>query len=293
VDDELHARRWLLVARPSGVPSGGDFRLDELELTPLAPGEVLVRNEWVSIDPGTRTRMDEGGSYTAGMPLGSPVTSRGVGRVVRSRDDRVPEGAAVHHFAGWCDAAVLTGDQVEILDTAAAPAEAWLDELGVPGFTAWLAVAELGGVQPGEVVYLSSAAGAVGSVGGQIARLRGAARVIGSAGSPAKLEWLTGELGFDAAFDHHGRPVAESLREAAPDGLDVAVDMVGGPTFEAAFERLRMLGRLISVGTLASYNGPSDEVRLPAGRFVRDRLTVNGFTVFESGHLRPMFGEQM
>jgi NADPH-dependent curcumin reductase CurA len=295
VDDDLHARRWLLAARPAGVPAEDDFRLVDVELDPPGAGEVLVRNEWVSVDPGTRSRMDEGRSYTAGMPLGSPITSRGVGRVVRSRHEQVPEGAVVHHFAGWCDGAVLPGDDVEVLDAAAAPAEAWLDELGVPGFTAWLAVAELGAVQPGETVYVSSAAGAVGSVAGQIARLRGADRVIGSAGAPAKVAWLTGELGFDAAFSHRAGPVGDALAQLAPDGLDVAVDTVGGATFEAAFGRLRMLGRLISVGTLSAYNaGPgADSVSLPAGRFVRDRLTVRGFTVFEYADRRPSFVEQM
>ncbi len=291
-DDELVARRWTLARRPQGVPTDDDFALVEVSLAPPGPGEVLVRTEWVSLDPGTRSRMDEGGSYTAGMPLGSPVTSRAVGRVVRSRSDAVPEGATVHHFGGWGDAVVVPAEQVEVLDVGVAEAEAWLDELGVPGFTAWLAVGALGGVAEGEVVYVSSAAGAVGSVAGQIAGLRGASRVIGST-SAAKVGWLVGDLGFDAAFDHRAVPVVEALADLAPEGIDVAVDNVGGDTLRAAYDNLRLLGRLISVGSLSAYGDGADLVPLPTRRLVIDRLTVRGFTVFEYGHLRAAFTSEM
>lgn len=290
---ELDAREWRLVRRPQGVPSEDDFELARVRLQPPGAGEVLIVNDWVSVDPGARSRMDETGSYTTGLALGAPVTGRAVGRVEYSGDPRVREGATVHHFGGWRDRLVLNAGELEVLDVSAAPAQDWLDELGVPGFTAWLAVVELGRVNPGEVLYVSSAAGAVGSVAGQVARLVGAGRVLGSAGSEDKVRWLTDDLGFDAAFDYHHTGIAEALAQLAADGVDVVVDLVGGETFAEAFTRLRRGGRLISVGSTSGYNAERTPVGIDTHRLVTDRLRVQGFTVLEYEALRPRFVEQM
>lgn len=286
-------RQVQLVSRPVGWPTPDDFRLVEVELPDPADGQVTVRNQLISVDPYMRGRMNDTRSYVAPYQLGEPMSGGAVGEVVASRSPDREVGDMVAHQAGWRDYAVLDAARTRRLDLTAAPASAYLGVLGVTGFTAWVGMVEIAALRPGDSVFVSGAAGAVGSIAGQVARLCGAARVAGSAGTPAKLERLR-ELGFDAAFDYHDRPVRERLRRAAPDGIDVYFDNVGGEQLEAAIAALKPFGRVALCGAISAYNaaepppGPRN-LALAVGK----QLTLRGFIVSSYGHLRDRFEADM
>jgi NADPH-dependent curcumin reductase CurA len=213
--------------------------------------------------------------------------------VIASRASAVPEGALVLADAGWRDVAVLNATEVAVLPTVAGiPPSYYLGVLGMPGLTAWAGLFRLADFRPGDAVFVSGAAGAVGSLVGQFARLRGAARVVGSAGTPEKVRWLTSELGFSAAFDYHDGPVAKLLAAAAPEGIDVFFDNVGGDHLEAAIGALHEHGRAALCGSISSYNA----IEAPPGPrnmslVVGKRLTLRGFIVSDHSDLRPEFQE--
>jgi hypothetical protein len=283
---------WQLAARPHGEPAPEDFRLVETEHPDPQDGQVVVRMLVMSVDPYMRGRMRAGKSYAAAWEVGETMKGGAVGRVVDSRSPDVPEGALVLTDAGWRDVAVLDASQVRVLpDMPGIPPSYHLGVLGMPGLTAWAGLFRVAAFQPGEDVFVSGAAGAVGSLVGQFARLRGAGRVVGSAGSPEKVAWL-GELGFSAAFDYHDGPVAELLAAAAPEGIDVFFDNVGGEHLEAAIGALRLHGRAAICGSISGYNavtpppGPRNMALL-----VANRLTLRGFLVGDHTDLRPQFLE--
>ncbi len=269
-----------LASRPQGMPTHDNFRLVESELPPLQPGQVRVRNTIMSVDPYMRGRMNDAKSYVPPFALDAPLDGGAVGEVVESRHDDVPVGATVLHRLGWREHATLDGTHVRVLDTDAAPASAYLGVLGMPGLTAYVGLTRIAGLHEGDTVFVSGAAGAVGSVAGQVARNLGAARVVGSAGSTEKAAFLVDGLGFDAAFDYHDGPVSEQLREAAPDGIDVYFDNVGGDHLEAAIGAMRPFGRLALCGAISQYNaerpapGPSN-----IWLMVPRRLSMRGFIV--------------
>jgi NADPH-dependent curcumin reductase CurA len=246
----------------------------------------------MSVDPYMRGRMRAGKSYAAAWEVGETMQGGAVGRVVDSRSPDVPVGALVLANAGWRDVAVLDAAHVQVLpDLPGIPPSYHLGVLGMPGLTAWAGLFRVAAFQAGEDVFVSGAAGAVGSLVGQFARLRGAGRVVGSAGSPEKVAWLR-ELGFDAAFDYHDGPVAELLAAAAPDGIDVFFDNVGGDHLEAAIGALRLHGRAAICGSISTYNAVSP----PPGprnmsQLVATRLTLRGFLVGDHTDLRPEFLE--
>jgi hypothetical protein len=287
------SRQVQLVSRPSGWPEPENFRLVEAELPEPVEGQVLVRNRFISVDPYMRGKLNDARSYTPPYQLASAMDGGAVGEVVVSRSPDRAVGDVVVHQAGWRDRAVLAADRTRKVDLAVAPAPAYLGVLGGTGFTAWVGLTEIAPVQPGESVFVSAAAGAVGSIAGQVARQRGAARVVGSAGSPAKVDRL-GEFGFDAGFDYHHRPVRERLREAAPDGIDVYFDNVGGEQLEAAIGALRPFGRVALCGAISAYHatepppGPRNLV-LAVGK----QLTLRGFIVSSHRHLRERFEAEM
>jgi NADPH-dependent curcumin reductase CurA len=283
---------WQLAARPHGEPAPEDFLLVETEHPDFQDGQVVVRMLVMSVDPYMRGRMRAGKSYAAAWEVGETMKGGAVGRVVDSRSPDVPEGALVLTDAGWRDVAVLDASQVRVLpDMPGIPPSYHLGVLGMPGLTAWAGLFRVAAFQPGEDVFVSGAAGAVGSLVGQFARLRGAGRVVGSAGSPEKVAWL-GELGFSAAFDYHDGPVAELLAAAAPEGIDVFFDNVGGEHLEAAIGALRLHGRAAICGSISGYNavtpppGPRNMALL-----VANRLTLRGFLVGDHTDLRPQFLE--
>src|SRR3954470_7820110 len=227
------------------MPKPTDFELAEVEVGDPADGQVLIRNAFMSVDPYMRGRMNDVESYVPPFQLGEPLQGGAIGEVIASRNERVAEGDWVTHQLGWRDVAVSDGRGLMKVDGSLAPPQSYLSVLGMPGLTAYLGLLDIGRPEEGETVFVSGAAGAVGSVAGQIARIKGC-RVIGSAGSPDKVAWLR-ELGFDEAFDYHDTDVREALR----DGIDVYFDNVGGATLEAAIGALRRNGRIVACGSIS------------------------------------------
>ncbi|MFF4641571.1 NADP-dependent oxidoreductase [Streptomyces sp. NPDC001389] len=243
------------IARPTGFPVASDFAYVCAPVPEPAPGTALVENLLLSVDPYHRGLMDGG---EGGFELNSPLEGRAVGRVRASRDSGLKEGDLVFHRAGWRTHALVTlgvDGTRRLRDHEGVPLEAYLSILGGTGLTAYAALTRTAALRAGEDLFVSSAAGGVGTATGHIARLLGARRIIGSAGSAAKVAHLTGTLGFDAAFDYHDGPVGEQLAQAAPGGIDVYVDNVGGDHLEGAIGSLREYGRIAWVGAISMYNG--------------------------------------
>ena len=275
------SREIQLAARPQGEPKNSDFALVERELAAPAEGQVLVRNLFLTVDPYMRGRMNDVKSYTPPFALNETMTGGAVGEVISSGVDGLKPGDLVLHDQGWRTHALLDEKQARKVDAIAGVSpSAYLGVLGMPGLTAYAGLLDVAAFKPGEVVFVSGAAGAVGSAVGQIARLKGASRVIGSAGSAQKVAWLTGDLRFDAAFNYKGGPVAAQLKEAAPDGIDVYFDNVGGEHLEAAIGAMKLFGRAALCGAISQYNatqaptGPRN-LGLAIGR----QLTLKGFIV--------------
>ncbi|THA34460.1 NADP-dependent oxidoreductase [Streptomyces sp. A1547] len=244
-----------LIARPTGIPSPADFAYVETPVPSPAPGTALVQNLLLSVDPYHRGLMDGG---EGGFELNTPLEGRAVGRVLASRDPGLREGDLVFHREGWRTHALVTlgvDGTRKLRGHRGVPLEAYLSILGGTGLTAYVALTRTAALREGEDLFVSAAAGGVGTATGRIARLLGARRIIGSAGSAAKVRHLTEVLGFDAAFDYHDGPVGEQLAKAAPGGIDVYVDNVGGDHLAGAIDVLREYGRIAWVGGISMYNG--------------------------------------
>ncbi|MFG2989739.1 NADP-dependent oxidoreductase [Streptomyces sp. NPDC048257] len=242
------------IARPTGFPTAADFTYAAFPVPEPGPGTALVENLLLSVDPYHRGLMDGG---EGGFELNTPLEGRSVGRVLASRDPGLREGDLVFHRAGWRTHALVTlgvDGARRLRRHEGVPLEAHLSHLGGTGLTAYAALTRTAALRAGEDLFVSAAAGGVGTATGHIARLLGARRIIGSAGSAAKVRHLTGALGFDAAFDYHDGPVGEQLAQAAPDGIDVYVDNVGGEHLEGAIDSLREYGRVAWVGAISLYN---------------------------------------
>ena len=290
----ISTREWQLVRRPHGEPVDDDFRLVSASRPDPGPGQVVVRTIAMSVDPYMRGRMNEGPSYAPRWELGETMQGGTVGQVVASRAESVPEGALVLHGAGWRDVAVLDAAAVSVVEPLPGlPLSLYLGALGMPGLTAWVGLFRMAEFRAGDAVFVSGAAGAVGSLAGQFARVSGASAVIGSAGTPEKVRWLTEELGFTAAFDHHDGPVSASLAAAAPEGIDVFFDNVGGEHLEAAMTAFRQHGRAALCGAISGYNA-TEPPPGPRNMFliVGKRLSLRGFIVSDHGDLRAEFLEK-
>ncbi|MEU9181493.1 NADP-dependent oxidoreductase [Streptomyces sp. NPDC048550] len=243
------------IARPTGFPSPTDFAYVETPIPVPAPGTALVQNLLLSVDPYHRGMMDGG---EGGFELNTPLEGRSVGRVLTSRDPGLRKGDLVFHREGWRTHALVTlgaNGTRKLRGHEGVPLEAYLSILGGTGLTAYAALTRTAALREGEDLFVSAAAGGVGTATGHIARLLGARRIIGSAGSAAKVRHLTDALGFDAAFDYHDGPVGEQLAKAAPEGIDVYVDNVGGDHLAGAIDVLREYGRIAWVGGISMYNG--------------------------------------
>jgi NADPH-dependent curcumin reductase CurA len=294
-------RAWHLVRRPQGAPTDDDFSLVDVDLPQPRAGDVVVRNTWLSVDPYMRGRMDDRESYVAPFALGAPMDGGAIGiaEQVGSAVQGLAVGDTVLHGHGWRERAVLPADRVQKVDPDAAPPQSYLGVMGMPGLTAYAGLLDVAHMQPGETVFVSAAAGAVGSLVGQIARLKGAGAVIGSAGGPAKVAWLVDELGFDAVIDYkevrdEGKSLRRALREKAPDGVDVYFDNVGGEHLEAAIGCLRRHGRVAVCGMISQYNAttPAPGPR-NLGLLIQNRLTLRGFLVGDHADVRPQFLSDM
>jgi NADPH-dependent curcumin reductase CurA len=273
-------RQIVLASRPSGWPTEDNFAVTEAGRPELTDGQVRVRNLFMSVDPYMRGRMNDTKSYVRPFQLGEPLQGGAIGSVVETRSPDLAEGDLVLHMLGWRDEAVLPARHAQkIAEVAGLSPSAYLGVLGMPALTAYVGLLDIAALKPGDVVFVSGAAGAVGSMVGQIAKLKGAARVIGSAGSEEKVSWLR-EIGFDAAFNYKAAPVFGQLREAAPGGIDVYFDNVGGDHLEASLAVLNTHGRVAMCGAIAHYNA----TELPAGPHnlglvIGKRLTLRGFIV--------------
>lgn len=273
---EIHLAR-----RPVGRPVPEDFSLSEVELPAPGPGQVLVRNTVLSVDPYMRGRMNVTESYVEPYALGAPMEGGAVGEVVASEDASLAVGDVVTHMAGWREHALLDASEARRVDASRVPASAYLSVLGMPGLTAYVGLTRIGRLAEGEVVHVSGAAGAVGSLVGQMAKLLGASHVTGSAGSAEKVAWLTDELGFDAAYDYRDGDLVGQLGSALGERrIDVYFDNVGGDHLEAAIEHMADFGRIAACGAIATY----DATEPPPGprnltRVVQRRLSMTGFIV--------------
>jgi NADPH-dependent curcumin reductase CurA len=286
----VRSKEVRLASRPHGWPTPETFTIVETEVPDPGPGQLLVRNLMMSVDPYMRGRMDDRESYMPPFKLGQPLDGGAIGEVVASGAEDFKPGEIVLHGQGWREYALIDARHATKIDPSMAPLSAFLGVLGMPGLTAYAGLFVTAEFKPGDVVFVSSAAGAVGQVAGQLAKLFGAARVIGSAGTPDKVAHLTGELGFDAAFDYHDGPVKTQLRKAAPDGIDVYFDNVGGEHLEAAIGVLNLYGRITACGMISVYNATEPT---PAPRnlalMIGKRLTMRGMLVRDHFGLEKKF----
>lgn len=277
-----------LVSRPVGEPQLSDFATVETVVPAPRDGQIVVRNDWMSVDPYMRGRMNDRKSYVPPFVLGQVMEGGAVGHVVESRSAQFPVGTVVQHDFGWRAYAVLDDSAATAVDISSVDATAYLGVLGLTGFTAYLALTEAAPVRAGDTVFVSGAAGAVGLAAGVIAKRLGAVRVIGSAGGPEKTARLVEEFGYDAAIDYKQGDLFAQLMTAAPDGIDVYLDNVGGEHLRAAIGAMRDFGRIALCGAISQYNnttaqpGPDNLVKS-----IAKRLTLRGFIATDHEDLRP------
>ena len=272
-------RAWHLTSRPQGLPTAENFELKEVELPPLGEGMVRLRNRWLSVDPYMRGRMNDVKSYVPAFQLGEPMEGGAIGEVVESRADGLAPGDLVTHMAGWRDEAVVDARTVQKLPDLGAPPQQFLGVLGVTGATAYFGLLDAAQAKGGDIVFVSAAAGAVGSVVVQVAKAKGM-RVIGSAGGPEKCEFVR-SLGADEVVDYRAGPILKGLSAAAPDGIDVYFDNVGGDHLDAAFALARNNARFAICGMIEGYNDPTPPTFRFIMRVIAARIRLKGFIVFD------------
>ena len=286
-------RQYRLRRRPDGRPDPEDFELTEDSVPDPGPNEVLVRTRYLSVDPYMRGRMRDRESYAEPWSVGAVMSGGVVGEVIESNHPDFESGEYVTGRLRWADYSVAPGHRLSRVDPDVAPISTALSVLGMPGRTAYFGMLDVAGPRPGDTVLVSGAAGAVGSVAGQIARLNGC-RVVGIAGTDEKIEWITDDLGFDAGINYATANVADRIGETCPDGVDVYFDNVGGPITDAAFEHLSIGASVAVCGQIALYN--EDEV--PEGprklwSLIEKRARVEGFLVSDFAHRRAEATERL
>jgi len=273
---------WILTGYPEGLPDGSTFRRERREVPAPAPGEVLLETVFLSVDPYMRGRMSPVKSYVAPLQPGDVIAGEVVARVVESAHPGFTERDLVLAPLGWRTAGVLAGASLQKVDLSEARASLALGALGMPGLTAYFGLLEVGQPKPGETVLVSGAAGAVGSLVGQIARMNGC-RTVGVAGSDEKVRWLTEELGFEAALNYRAHDdLRDALAALCPDGVDVYFDNVGGAVSDAALGLINLRARVVICGQIAQYNAknPPRGMR-PFGTLLVRRARAEGFIVFD------------
>ncbi|WP_439814826.1 NADP-dependent oxidoreductase [Zavarzinia sp. CC-PAN008] len=280
-------RQIVLAARPEGMPTASNFRLEEAPVPDLGENDVLVQNLYMSVDPYMRGRMVDRASYVPPFQIGEALTGGAIGRVAKSRNPKFKEGDIVGSMLGWREwAHVPGGEGLAKHDPNLAPISTYLGVLGMPGMTAWAGLMNIGKPKAGETVFVSAASGAVGSVVGQIAKLKGC-RVIGSVGSKDKLDHVVNDLGFDAAFNYKDEDPNAALARLAPKGVDIYFENVGGSHLTAALNAMNPFGRIALCGMIEQYNattapaGPSNLINM-----IPKRITMTGFIV--SDHFDQM-----
>jgi NADPH-dependent curcumin reductase CurA len=281
----LTNRRFVLASRPTGAPEEANFRLESVPVPDLAPGQVLIRHHYLSLDPYMRGRMSDQKSYATPQPLDEVMIGGTVGEVVASQSDKLAVGDHVVGMGGWQEYAVAAAEapMLRKIDTRAVPMSAYLGAVGMPGVTAWYGLNGICEPKAGETVAVSAASGAVGSVVGQLAKARGC-RAVGIAGGKDKCDYVTGELGFDACIDYKAaadpRALQAMLREATPNGIDGYFENVGGAVLDAVMLRMNAFGRIAVCGMIAGYDGAPIPLAFPQ-LILTQRLKVQGFIVSE------------
>jgi len=278
-------RHFVLASRPQGDVTPENFRLETVAVPALKDGEVLVRNHYLSLDPYMRMRMEDAKSYAEPQAIGECMIGGTTGEVVESRHPALSAGDKVVGRLGWAEMGVADGAMLRKVDTTHIPLSAYLGAVGMPGMTAWYGLTQIMQPKEGETIVVSAAAGAVGSVVGQLAKLRGC-RVVGIAGGPEKCAYVVDELGFDACIDYKRGSLVADLEYATPRGIDAVFENVGGAGFDACLARMNPFGRIALCGLIAGYNGES----MPMNnlRFVLNmRLTMRGFIISEHLDLWP------
>ncbi len=276
----------LLSSRPQGWVTRENFETVRKDIPEVRAGQIVVRNLWLSLDPYMRGRMNDAKSYVPPFEVGEVLQGQAVAEVVASKHEKFAEGDFVTGMFGWENYTRSNGEGVRKVERGGVPLSYYLSILGVTGLTAYLGLFDIGGLQAGETLFVSAAAGAVGSAAGQMAKLKGC-RVVGTAGSDEKIDYLTGELGFDAAFNYKTAKLSRALKEGCPDGIDLNFENVGGDILEAVLPRMNDFGRVAVCGMIAHYN---DETPRPGPRtlplVISKRLKLQGFIV--SDHLDRM-----
>ena len=286
-------KQILLASRPHGEPTAENFRLVEIELPSPAPGQLLLRSIYLSLDPYMRGRMNEGKSYASPVEVGGVMGGQAVAEVVESNHPDHRVGEIVLAPIGWQEYALSDGDGLQEIDPSLGPISYALGVLGMPGLTAYTGLMNIGQPQPGETLVVAAASGAVGSVVGQIGKLKGC-RVIGIAGGAEKCRYVKEELGFDDCLDHRAPHLADRLKAACPDGIDVYFENVGGPQLEVALLHMRDFGRVAICGWISQYNATSPEPGPSTlALAIPRRLRLEGFIVTDHLNERPNFFADM
>jgi NADPH-dependent curcumin reductase CurA len=273
------SRAWHLKSRPQGMPVAGNFELKDIELPPLADGMIRVRNRWLSVDPYMRGRMNDAKSYVPPFELGQPLEGGAVGEVVESCADGFVPGDLVLHTAGWRDEAIVPAKGATKLPDLGTEPQRFLGVLGTTGATAYFGLLDAASAKEGDVVFVSAAAGAVGSTVVQIAKAKGMT-VIASAGGSEKCDYVR-SLGADAVIDYKTGPILKSLAAAAPQGIDIYFDNVGGTHLDAAFAHARNHARFAICGMIESYNRTEAASFRFIMRIIAARIRLQGFLVFD------------
>ncbi len=274
----MMARAWTLTSRPQGLPTLDNFALVDLPDAPLGEGQVRVRNRWLSVDPYMRGRMNDVKSYVPPFEIGAPMDGGAIGEVVESNAPGLATGDLVQHMAGWREEAVVAAADAHKLPPLGAEPQAFLGQLGMPGMTAYWGLFAVAEAKAGDTVFVSAAAGAVGSTVVQLAKAKGMT-VIGSAGGAEKCEWVR-SLGADAVVDYKGgTPLVKALGTAAPDGIDVYFDNVGGDHLDAALAHARARARFAICGMIDIYNSAEPTSLRYLARVIGMRLRLQGFIV--------------
>jgi NADPH-dependent curcumin reductase CurA len=278
-------KQIVLAKRPRGVVEEDDFRIVETEVPALADGQVLTRVHYLSLDPYMRGRMEESKSYAAPQALGEVMIGGTVAEVIESKNARFSPGDFVVGMAGWQQYQVSDGAGLRKIDVSVIPPSAYLGSVGMPGVTAWYGLTQIGRPQSGETVVVTAAAGAVGSVVGQLAKLRGC-RAVGVAGGKAKCQLVMDEFGFDACVDYKSESFKDDFRAATPKGVDVVFENVGGAVFDASLARMNAFGRIALCGVIAGYSGQSIAMQNVRSLLV-NRVLLQGFIVAEHMEFWP------
>ncbi len=281
-----------LTNRPQGTPQTSDFALVEYPVPEIREGEVLRRTVYLSLDPYMRGRMRDVASYTTPAALGTPMVGGTVSQVIESKNEAFAVGDFVLGYDGWQEYGVSTGGELRKLDPAHAPLSYALGALGMPGLTAYAALLDIGKPKAGETVVVSAAAGAVGSLVGQMARILGC-RAVGLAGSDEKCRFVTEELGFDACINYKTQPLDEALQESCPNGIDVYYDNVAGAILEAVLGRINLGARIPLVGLISQYNATTPPAGPNLMPLLVKRALIQGFLVVDHYHREEAFQADM